>query len=689
MVKKNSGAALKVEEHPGGGYIVVTAQQSRYALDAIDAPASKEPSKILIKDLTISVSTRQLLTHTTLHLVESRHYVLVGRNGTGKSTPLKAIGAGLIPGIPSSTRILLLGQTHDVEDEFEGLSIEDETVLQHVVQSDRMRRRYIREANTLTDAFEHLSDPIAPARAGRRIKNEILAVQLKEAHRTAERRSGARGKLARKELIKFEERCKESKAKLEQNEREIDPETMSNETRDAADMLADVLQASLEMMDASAAEAKARTVLLALGFEDEKIDRPFLELSGGWRTRCELASSLCQYAHVLLLDEPTNFLDLLSIIWLQDYIRNLKHTAVLITTHDRAFGDAVAEELIDKQKKHMEKSVENNIRGAREQGDDKKLKQAAPRKKKLDQRMGVQVGRNGGKFKLNPPRPLSALFGITGKGVVSLSGPKECPLTLKDIDLTIHPATRMGIVGLNGFGKTTLVSLIMGSGDDVVGGLSPTMGIVTRHSRAKFGHFSQQSVEELNAIAIQKPKLTAMSHVMEVCGGAMLEKDARQLLGAVRALAKLLWPPPQLLILDEVTTHLDAETILGLVMALGDYVRWGAAGRDSRRILYEVGWVELLRATTVVEGESPYKLAPGVQGDDPAEETSDDEVTGPAAGTVHVLTLAGPIEETGRWHERLRVTSWIPGLRTPYMLAVSVSVPAAVVVVVSVSVTVS
>jgi ATP-binding cassette subfamily F protein 3 len=617
--------------------------------------------KILIKDLTISVSNRDLLVHTTLHLVEARHYVLVGRNGTGKSTLLKAIGDGLIPGIPWSTRILLLGQTRDidadVDEDLEELSLESETVLQHVIRSDRTRERAMKEKRTLEAAVENEGDPMAPVRAVRKIKHERLAVQLKEAHRIAERRSGARGKLARKELIKFEERFEESKLRLGQDAAEINIETISNETRDAADMLSGV-QGQLELMDASAAESNARTVLLGLGFKEEKIDKPFEELSGGWRTRCELACALCQYADVLLLDEPTNFLDLPSIIWLQDYIRNLKHTTVLITTHDRDFGDTVAEELIvlrnqtlekfrgnlslyekerhkkarymtkmkdaqDKQKKHMEKSVQNNIKAAREKGDDKKLKQAASRQKKLDERMGIQVGLKGGRFKLNrdlggyhtnmradieipdfdppvkmgfPRQPPDLRFpgSLVSLEKVSFSYPgrRKVPI-LTDIDLTIHPGTRVGLAGLNGSGKTTLVSLIMGSGDDVVGGLTPTKGTVTRHSRAKFGRFSQQSVEELTTMAAQDPKLTAMSHLMEVSGDEMTEKEARQILGSLGlqgqpasevplgllsggqkvrvALAKLLWPPPQLLILDEVTTHLDSDTILGLVNALREY----------------------------------------------------------------------------------------------------------------------
>ncbi|KAL1598115.1 hypothetical protein SLS59_007125 [Nothophoma quercina] len=654
MVRKGRDTTPMVEEHPGGGHIVVTAQQSRYALDAVDAPASKE---ILIKDLSVSVANRELLSRTTLHLVEARHYVLVGRNGTGKSTLLKAIGEGLIPGIPWSTRILLLGQTREasLDEELNGLDLAEETVLQHVVRSDRVRERYTKEESALNEAIANEKDAMAPVRAYRRIQSERLAVKLKEAHRIAERRSGARGKLARKELIMLEEAFSESRTAVEEEESEVDAARISEETKAAADMLSAV-QASLELIDASAAEAKARRVLLGLGFKEDQIDEPVSRLSGGWKTRCDLACALTQYADVLLLDEPTNFLDLPSMIWLQNYINSMRNTTVLIATHDRDFGDAVAEELLllrnqtletfrgnlslyerekwkkiqyltkmkdakDKQKKHIEKSIAGNVRAAKDKGDDKRLKQAASRQKKLDERWGMEVGLKGGRFKLNrdlggyhttsraeiqvpdfePPVKLTfprqppylrfpgALVSLE-KVTFGYPGRKKTP-TLTDVSLTIHPGTRTGLAGLNGSGKTTLVSLIMGGSD--AGGLVPTSGSITRHARAKFGRFSQQSVEEITAIAASDPKLTALRFVMDVIATEVGEKEARQILGSLGlhgqtvsdvplallsgsqkarvALAKLLWPPPQLLILDEVTTHLDADTILSLVLALKQY----------------------------------------------------------------------------------------------------------------------
>jgi ATP-binding cassette subfamily F protein 3 len=610
----------------------------------------------MIKDLTISVSNRELLSRTTLHLVEARHYVLVGRNGTGKSTLLKAMGDGLIPGIPWSTRILLLGQTREDEvDEIGSLSLKDETVLQHVIRSNRVREQFTREATVLSEAIDHPTDSIAPVRAYRTINHERLALRLKEAHRIAERRSGARGKQARKELIKLEEQFEESRQRLEVGESDVNSTQLSEETHAASDMLSGI-QASLELMDAAGAEAQARVVLLGLGFKEDRIDNPVSELSGGWKTRCDLACALTQYADVLLLDEPTNFLDLPSIIWLQDYISNLKGTTVLITTHDRDFGDVVAEELIllrhqtletfrgnlstyererwkkvkwltkmkdaqEKQKKHIEKSIAGNIKAAKDKGDDKKLKQAASRKKKLDDRMGMQVNAKGGRFKLNrdfggyyynnraeieipdfdPPVTLSfpkqspdlrfpgALVNLE-KVSFAYPGRKKTPV-LSNIDLTIHPGSRIGLAGLNGSGKTTLVSLVMGAGDSE--GLMPSSGTITRHARTRIGRFSQLSIEEITAIASQDPQLTALRHLMGTTSSEMDEKDARGLLGGLGlhgqtvsdvplallsggqkvrvALAKLLWPPPQLLILDEVTTHLDSDTILSLVLALREY----------------------------------------------------------------------------------------------------------------------
>jgi ATPase subunit of ABC transporter with duplicated ATPase domains len=145
----------------------------------------------------------------------------------------------------------------------------------------------------------------------------------------AARRSGARGAKARKELIAAEEQVTASELQLHQLASEIDPVTVQAETRAAVDTLADI-QSSLEAMNSARAEARARTVLLGLGFSAEAIARPFTTLSGGWRTRCSLACALFQKVDILLLDECTNFLDLPAIIWLQGFVQSLTDTTVVV-----------------------------------------------------------------------------------------------------------------------------------------------------------------------------------------------------------------------------------------------------------------------------------------------------------------------------------------------------------------------
>ena len=353
-------------------------------------------------------------------------------------------------------------------------------------------------------------------------------------------------------------------------------------------------------MDASKAQARARIILQGLRFSKDVIDQPFANLSGGWRTRCDLACALFQKVDILLLDECTNFLDLPAVIWLEKYIQTLDDTTVVITTHDRDFADAVADELLilregglqyfrgnlsgyeanqhsqwkymtrmkdaqDKKTKHMEDTIDANIRAAKRTGDDKKLKQAASRRKKIEERTGLEVGLRGGRFKLNrdlpgfhltnrdaievptfdppsrisiPPNPPPLRFPgalVSLKGV-SFSYTKQT--ILRDVDLVIHPGERIGVAGLNGAGKSTLVGLVVGedegslhSGSSM--GLLPTKGTVTRHSRLRIRCFSQHAIEQLEVKGNKDNKLTALSELITTAAGELTESDARALLGSL------------------------------------------------------------------------------------------------------------------------------------------------------------
>ncbi|QDS72049.1 hypothetical protein FKW77_002532 [Venturia effusa] len=692
-----------------GDSLQVTAQQSRFHLDALNLTAPTT-SEILVKNLSISVGSKEILTNAELFLKEGGHYVLVGRNGVGKSTLLKALAEGRVPGVSWGIKILLLGQTRELslEEKIGGVSVRDETVLEHVVRSDAARESLVKEAEVLSKAVENHVDSTATVKAYRQVAHQRLQKQLDEWRQIATRRSGARGKDARKELIIMEEEFAESLERLSADLEAIDPAVLSAETNEAVDMLSEV-QSRLEMMNASAAAAKARTVLLGLGFPAEKIEEATSKLSGGWRTRCDLACALCQTADVLFLDEPTNFLDLPSIIWLEDFVKNLEGTTVVVVTHDRGFADNVGEELLvlrnqkierfkgnlstyeserikkakwltdmkdaqEKQKSHMQQSIASAQSAAKSTGDDKKLKQAASRQKKLDERMGMQVNAKGHRFKLNrdmggyhnasragidvpdfdppvkikfPPIPpdlrfpgsLVSLENISfayaaGKG-------RKGPEILKDVSLTIHPGERIGICGLNGSGKTTLVSLIMGtkehiSSPNAAAGLMPMRGTITSHPRATFSRFSQQVVEELEDFGNANPEVSSLKHLMDVAEGHLGEKEARATLGSLGlqgaiasdvpiaalsggqkvrlAIAKLVFNPPHLLILDEVTTHLDADTILGLMLALRDYEGALLLVTHDRFFM-----------RCVVEGQNPAKIWNRANVEEGADEGSEDD----------------------------------------------------------------
>lgn len=223
---------------------------------------------------------------------------------------------------------------------------------------------------------------------------------------------------------------------------------------------------------------------------------------------------------------------------------------------------------------------------------------------------------------------------------------------LTDVDLTIHLGDQVGIAGLNGSGKSTLVSLVMGS---TVSGdaMAPSSGMITGHTRARFAAYSLQAVEELETIGTAKPELTALSHLMESIGPEAHEKDARAVLfgmglagkiasdvpvallsGGQRvrlALAKILWEPPHLLVLDEVTTHLDMDTIQALVMALRSYDGAILAVTHDRFFM-----------RTVVEGVSARDLAailrPDHDGSEDEELSGDDEEEGKRTRVVYRLS---------------------------------------------------
>ena len=339
-------------------------------------------------------------------------------------------------------------------------------------------------------------------------------------------------------------------------------------------------------------EQQARQILIGLGFKETWFTKPFSTLSGGWRMRCMLASVLIQNPDIMILDEPTNFLDLLGVVWLQNYLQQLRdssETTIVLVSHDRDFINAVCEEIMilrdqklsyfrgnlsafekdfeeqklywgrmkeaqERQAAHMETTIRENIKLGKKTNDENKLRMAKSRQKKVDDRMGVQVSANGGRFKLNRdlvgwhlsaraeievpqdergasmilpdaselrfPGPLISL-----EGIVFQYKAHEAPV-LNGIDLVMHMGDRVGIMGLNGSGKSTLVRLLAGTA-------VPTKGKVSTHSRLKLGYYAQHSIEELHEEGRANPSLTALGLMAKEVDGALGEGELRGLLSSM------------------------------------------------------------------------------------------------------------------------------------------------------------
>ncbi|KAI0109544.1 ABC transporter [Nemania sp. FL0031] len=629
------------------------------------AKAKGSSSKKAAKGKARSEGT-EILENATLRLKAGQRYALVGRNGSGKSTLLKAIAEKLIPGIPEETRVVILQQT-DAEDfntdadpeqiASQPSAMNGRSVLEEVIERATARHEAQRELEVLARGVES-TNPFDALRSLRKVQRERLQKDLFLKAKDAKLRSGARGMQARKALIATEKTVAEFDILYEQKDEEISPDILAKETSEAAEMLAN-LQLSIEPSKMAGVESRAKKLLAGLGFTEATMLKSVSNLSGGWKMRTSLAATLLQETDILILDEPTNFLDLLGIMWLQRYFTTLAESAnpptLILVSHDRDFislctdililrdkgiigfhGDlptyesAQAEKKIhltklkeaqDRQKDHIQQTIQKNMREGKTKDDQNKIRQAKSRQKKLDERWGLETSARGGRFKLNRdlvgyhftrreaidipqderpvqfvlPEPPDLRFpgALISLDKASFRYPRDpktkaiLPMTLEDVTLSVHMGDRIGILGLNGSGKSTLIKLLVGE-------TKPSSGVLTLHPRLKIGYYSQHAVQKLQELGVSEPDLTALSLLLRETGST--EQDEGRVRGLLASLGlpgrlasdvpirklsggqlvrlemtRILWACPHCLVLDEATTHLDYETVTAMREALRDW----------------------------------------------------------------------------------------------------------------------
>ncbi|CAK7267974.1 hypothetical protein SEPCBS119000_002822 [Sporothrix epigloea] len=371
----------------------------------------------------------ELLADATLRLKAGERYALVGRNGTGKSTILRAIADKLIPGIPEEVRIAILQQTND------GVGGADDahaaanrrTVLQEVIERATAKDELEQEIETLSQglhtaaADDSSNDAYAALRALRKLRHDRLQKRLFVLDKNARLRSGARGMQARKALTALEKSVAEATASWQQDDSEITAEILHAETQEAADLLAD-LHIQAEPARLAHIESRARRILKGLGFSDAMATTQAVgDLSGGWRMRTALAAALLEASRgddvqsgelgrppptLVLVSHDRDFVSAVAdhLILLQD--KKITYYTGDLPSYEAAQADSrlhlhKLKAAQDRQRAHIQETIARNVREGKKNNDDTRIRQAKMRQKKLDERWGLETNAKGHRFKLS------------------------------------------------------------------------------------------------------------------------------------------------------------------------------------------------------------------------------------------------------------------------------------------------
>ena len=366
----------------------------------------------------------------------------------------------------------------------------------------------------------------------------------------------------------------------------------------------DDLHENYALLDGYEMTHKAESALSGLGFKENQYNDLFENFSGGWKMRAELARVLISNPKILLLDEPSNYLDLPAIEWLKKYLENFNGTMLMIS-HDRYLlnslttktieisnGNAIKYEgnyeyYIDEKNKRLEHEFnkEKNLSKKREEiqnfidkfrANSKKASLVQSRIKMLDKMEKVEVKINKTSTNIRIPTPPSS-----GKNVISITkgnfGYSEKEIILKDVDLNIDRNEKFAFIGANGAGKTTLLKILAGNLKLKSGNLKIGHNVIIGYQSQEFGETLNPDLSVFDTLL--KDNDMNDNDVRKILGDFGFSKDSihkktKILSGGEKirlSFARMFSNPPNYLILDEPTTHLDIDGRAGLEKLLKDY----------------------------------------------------------------------------------------------------------------------
>ena len=362
---------------------------------------------------------------------------------------------------------------------------------------------------------------------------------------------------------------------------------------------------SLADIDGYTIETRAAKILVGLGVDSLAQQQEVKKFSGGWRMRLNIARCLIARSDLLLLDEPTNHLDLPAIVWLEKWLINYKG-CLLVISHDREFLDNIASFIvhIDNQTVRLykgnyssfeeQRTARLNLQDAlykkqqtqithmmdfvnRFKAKAAKAKQAQSRLKAIERLEKISKVEVDLPFTFSffsspkQPTPMVRLYRAN-------AGYGSEHVILKKINLNIEPGARIGLIGKNGEGKSTLIKTLAGI-------LPPVGGEVTTYSGVKLGYFDQHNVDYMDLdktpveLLLNIDKTPSEQNIRSFLAGFafdadMIKRPIVKFSGGEKsrlALALIIWQRPNLLLLDEPTNHLDLQMRSALTMALQSF----------------------------------------------------------------------------------------------------------------------